>query len=161
ERNQLERLKRALPYLGERRILVERLAEMGAVLPLPLDFAELRKNLEHRHRETRLRLETANRRLHVLREKTAEIALTRELLDRAEAIEELHQRLGQYKKGNSDRPVLDGRRIGLRTEAANLLKQIQPGLSIAEIEPLRPSLAKKKTIQNLAGRYEALGQGLR
>ncbi|NLC71707.1 MAG: AAA family ATPase [Desulfuromonadaceae bacterium] len=161
EKNQLERLKRALPYLGERRILVEKLAEMGAVLPLPLDFAERRKNLEQRHRETRLRLETANRRLHDLREKTAEIALNRELLDRAEAIEELHQRLGQYKKGNSDRPVLDGRRIGLRTEAANLLKQIQPGLSIDEIEPLRPSLAKKKTIQNLAGRYEALVQGLR
>mgnify|MGYP001259071459 FL=1 len=48
EKNQLERLKRALPYLAERRILLRNLAEMGAVVELPEAFAGRRKSLEQR-----------------------------------------------------------------------------------------------------------------
>ena len=161
EKNQLERLKRALPYLAERRILLRNLAEMGAVVELPEDFAGRRKSLEQRQREVHLRLETARNRMRDLREKTTEIAVNHELLDRAEAIEELHQRLGEYKKGNSDRPLLEGRRIALRAEAGRLLKLIRADSSIDEIETLRPSLVKKKTIQHLANRHEALIQAVR
>ncbi len=161
EKSQCERLQRALPSLGERRVLLRRLAEMGEQVELPSDFAGRRKSLEQRQQAIRLRLDTARNRRHDLEGKSAEITPNHALLDRAEAVEQLHQQFGQYQKGNRDRLTLDGRRAGLRAEAAELLKRIRPGASIDGIEPLRPHLIKRKTVQDLAGRYEALVQGLR
>jgi uncharacterized protein YhaN len=161
ERRQLERLKQALPNLGQRRSLLEKLAQLGEIVELPSDFGERRRNLEQQGREARSRLETAKSRLNVLEEKRKGVSLNQGLLDHAEAVEEVLQGLGQYRKAKADRPLLDGRRIGCRTEAANLLKHIRPEMSIDEVEELRPSLSKRKTIQSLGARHEALVQGVR
>ncbi len=161
EKRQLERLKQALPYIGQRKGLIEKLAELGEVVELPSDFGERRQNLAQQGRDVRYRLETAKSQLSNLEEKKQRVSLNQELLDHAEAIDELLQGLGQYRKAKDDRPQLDGLRIGCRVEAANLLKQIKPGISIDEVEALRPSLAKRKTIQTLGARHEALIQGIR
>ena len=161
EKRQLERLKQALPYLGQRRAFIERLAELGGVVELPSDFGERRRNLEQQERETRTRLETAKNHLNVMAEKRKGVSLNQSLLDHADAIEGMLQGLGQYKKAKTDRPQLEGRRIGCRTDAANLLKQIKPAASIDEVEPLRPSLSKRKTIQALGSRHEAVVKAVR
>ena len=161
EKRQLERLKQALPYLGQRRSLLEKLMQLGEVIELPPDFGERRRNLEQQGREARKLLESAKSRLHDLEEKRKGVSLNQGLLDHAEAIDALHQGLGQYRKAKADRPLLDGRRIGFRTEAANLLKQIRPGISLDEVEALRPSLSKRKTIQALGSRHEVFVQGVR
>lgn len=161
EKRQLERLKQALPYLGQRRTLQGKLAELGDVVELPFDFSDQRRKLTQQIEEARSRIEAAKSRLHDLKEKRKGISLKQELLDYSDEIEALIQGLGQYRKGNIDRPQLDGRRIGCRTEAAKLLKQIRPEISINEIESLRPSLAKRKTIQILGSRHEALLQRVR
>jgi uncharacterized protein YhaN len=161
EKRQLERLKQALPYLGQRRNLREKLTELGEVVVLPADFGEHRRNLAHQERDARRRHEMATTRLRDLEEKRAEIFLNQGLLNHAKAIEELLQGLGQYRKARSDRPQLDGRRIGCRSDAASLLTQIRPGISLDEVESLRPSLAKRKGFQSLGARYEALVQGAR
>jgi len=159
EKQQLERLKQALPGLGQRRGLLEKLAALGRVVELPADFGERRRNLEQQGIEAKRRLDMAKSRLQDLEEKRKTVSLDQVLLDRAGAIEQLLQGLGQYRKARIDRPQLDGRRIGCRTEAANLLKQIRPGLSLDEVETLRPGLAKRKTVQSLGARHEALVQG--
>ncbi len=160
EKRQLERLKQALPYLGQRRSLLERLAELGDVVVLPADFGERRRNLEQQERDTRNNFETEKSRSNDLEEKRKGVSFNQGLLDHAEAIEKAHQELGQYHKAKADRPILVGRRIGSRTDAGNLLKQIRPGMSIDEVELLRPSLAKRKSIQTLGARHEALVQGV-
>lgn len=160
EKRQLERLKQALPNLGQRRSLQEKLAELGEVVELPSDFGERRRSLEQQRRDARSRLETAKSRLTVLEEKRKGVSFNQGLLDHAEAVEEVLQGLGQYRKAKADRPLLDGRRIGCRTEAADLLKQIRPDISIDEVEELRPSLSNRKTIQRLGARHEALVQGV-
>jgi uncharacterized protein YhaN len=161
EKRQLERLRQALPYLGQRQSLLEKLAELGRVVELPADFGERRRALEQEVRDARNRLETARSRWRDLQERRNGVALDQGLLDHAEAVEELLQGLGQFRKARTERPQLDGRRIGCRSEAADLLKQLRPGLSIDEVEALRPSLAKRKTIQVLGARHEALVQGVR
>lgn len=158
EKYRLERLKQALPYLGQRRKLMEDLTALGAVIELPSDFAERRKKIEQQGRDARSRFETATARLSDLREKKAGISLNQGLLDHADAIEELHQRLGQFRKAVSDRLRLEGQHSSSRAECANLLKQIRPGLAMDEIERLRPGLSKKKTIQTLSANYAALIQ---
>lgn len=160
EKRQLERLRQALPYLGQRKSLLDRLAELDGVIILPADFGERRRALEQEERDTRSKLEAASSRLKDLEDKIMGVSFNQSLLDHADAIEELHQDLGQYRKAKTDRPTLDGRRIGCRTDAANLLKQIKPSMSIDEIEVLRPSLAKRKTIQTLGTKHEALVQGI-
>ncbi|NTV12750.1 MAG: AAA family ATPase [Desulfobulbaceae bacterium] len=161
EKQQLARLKQALPYLGQRRNLLGKLAELGEVVELPADFGERRRQLEHLAREARSRLASATDRLRDREEKSRGISINQGLLDHAEEIEELHQGLGQYRKGKTDSPQLEGRRIGCRTEAANLLHQIRPGGSLDAVESLRPSLAKRKTIQTLGARHEAIVQKVR
>jgi uncharacterized protein YhaN len=161
EKRQLERLKQALPYLGQRSILLEKLADLGEIVELPSDFGERRQNLEQQRREARSCLETAKSRLNDLEEKRKGVSLNQGLLDHTEAIEELLQGLGQYRKAKTDRPQLEGRRIGCRTEAASLLKQMRPGITLDEVETLRTGLSKRKTVQSLGARHEALVQGVR
>jgi uncharacterized protein YhaN len=161
EKHQLERLKQALPYLGQRKRLIVKLAELGFVVELPLDFGERRKSIEQQGRDARSRFETAKARLHELQEKKKGVSLKQGLLDHADAIENLHQSLGQYRKAGNDRPRIEGQRISSRNEGEALLKGIRPDLSIIDIENLRPGLSKKKTIQGLGARHEALLQAAR
>jgi len=161
EKHRLERLKRAFPYLGQRRTLLAKQAELGEVVILPCDFAEQRRELEQKAREIRNRRDAVVSRLHDLEEKNRGISVNQGVLDHAEAIEELHQGLGQYRKGKADSPEREGQRVACRSEAANLLRQIRPKGGLEEIEILRPSLAKRKTIQVLGARQEAITQAVR
>lgn len=161
EKRRLERLQQALPDLSDRKNLLRQLAELGEVTPLPLDFSERRTTLEQREREARIHHEQVIARVQALREKMGGLSLNRTLLDEAVVIDELYQRLGEYRKGKSDRPQREGQRISARTAAASLLRQIKPELTINEVESLRPGLSKRRRVQELASRHEALLQGNR
>ena len=54
------------------------------------------------------------------------------------------QRLGEYRKAMADRPGLEGMRIGHKTDAAALMKQIRPDLTLDQADTLRPGLSKTK-----------------
>jgi uncharacterized protein YhaN len=109
ELKRLERLGRALPVLGERRLLREKLQALGEVVELPGDFGVRRRELEERRRILRVRLDAAQARLAELRESRAGAGFNRSVVEHAEDIENLHQRLGAYRKGQEDRPGLEGR----------------------------------------------------
>ncbi len=158
EKRRLERLLQAMPDLSERKNLLDKLAELGEVILLSADFSEHRMAIEQEERSARLRYEQLQAQLQALREKMTGNSLNRELLDAAAPVEELHQRLGEYRKGKSDRPLREGQRIGARTAAAELLRQIKPGLSLNDVESLRPGLARRKRVLALGSRYEAILQ---
>lgn len=158
EKRRLERMSRALPHLVRRRTLLEKRAGLGDVVVLPADFSERRRKVEQERSGAARDRDGAISRLRELERKREGMAPQQELLDRADAIETLVQRLGEHRKAMSDRPKLEGMRARHETEAAGLLRQIRPGLSLSEVESLRPGLLKKRTIQDLGARQEALIQ---
>lgn len=161
ETRRLERLRRALPYLGERHLFQEKIQVMGEVLSLPAEFGSRRRELEDTRRTVRVRLDGAEGRLAALRERQALVSFNRGVLDHSEDIENLHQRLGAYRKGLEDRPGLEGLRKASKIEAAHLLRRVRSDLDVEQAESLRPGLGKRKTVQTFAQRYEAVAQGVR
>ena len=157
----LERLSRSLPFLTQRRLYLEKLQVMGEVVPLPEDFGMQRRRLEEELRAARGRLHGTQERLAELHDRQAAIGLNRGVLNLADDIEDLHLRLGEYRKGLLDRPRLEGMRIAFKTEASNLLRRIRPDLDVEQAESLRPGLAKRKTVQALGQRHEAVRQEVR
>lgn len=160
EKSRLERLRRALPHLSRRRMLLEKLDGVGDVVLLPADFADRRRKLEQGKNDAAKDRDGAISRLLELEKKREGISLQQDLLDRADEVESMVQRLGEHRKAMSDRPKLEGMRARHENEAAGFLSQIRPGFSLSHLETLRPGLLKKRTIQNLGARYEALVQSI-
>jgi uncharacterized protein YhaN len=69
EKRCLERLRRALPQLGQRRILLEALAELGEVAALPADFGKRRKALEQEKNDVGRHRDEAVKRVEELQKK--------------------------------------------------------------------------------------------
>jgi len=160
ELRRLERLARAIPEIGTLKNLREQLKALGDVIILPTDFFERHNQVSQEIREARSQLERDSGRLKQLEEKREAISFNRDVLDQAELVDDFHQRLGEYRKGQKDKPERNGMRITLRKEAASLLKQVRPDLSLENVETLRPMLSKKRTLQTLSTKYELINQQL-
>ena len=160
ELRRLERLKQAIPELGYLKNLQNQLQDLGEVTLLPPDFAEHHQQVAQQIREAKLRLQNDTDRLRELGKNRQAISFNKDLLPQAERIDDFHQRLGEYRKGQKDKPERNGMRISLRKEAASLLKQVRPDLPLEEVETLRPVLAKKRTVQTLGTQYEVINQQL-
>jgi uncharacterized protein YhaN len=160
ELRRLERLAQAIPELGLLKSYREQLEALGAVIILPPDFAETHRQVVQAIREAGLQLQKDTDHVKKLEARRQALSFNRNLLEHAEKIDDFHQRLGEYRKGLKDRPEREGMRISLRREAAQLLQQVRPDLSLEAIEPLRAVLLKKKSIQRLSAEYEAINQQL-
>ena len=158
ERRQLERLKQALPQLTLRQRYLDRLQSLGETTPLPNDFTQRRKKATHGLQKAQQTRNTALHRLSSLREKQGSVSFHPAVLDESEWIEALYQKLGSHQKAMKDRPRLEGMRIACMREAAALLRQLPTDLPLEQLERLRPFLGKRKAIQTLASKYEALEQ---
>jgi uncharacterized protein YhaN len=157
----LERLKQAIPELADLQFERERLRALGEITLLPSDFSERYRSLDELIRESKSQLQKTSEKLTQLEDKCRAISFNHTLLDHGELVDDFHQRLGEYRKGQKDKPERNGMRISLRQEAAQLLQQIRPDLGLGEVDSLRPVLARKKTIQTLSGRFEGINQQLR
>jgi uncharacterized protein YhaN len=160
ELHRLERLRQAVPELAALQAWRGQLRALGEVVFLPPDFAERYARVSREMRETGQQLHRDSERLGLLRQRREAIAVNRELLARADVVDDFHQRLGEYRKGQKDRLERNGMRISLRSEAARLLQQLRPDLPLEEVESLRYILVKKRTVQALSSRYEAISQRL-
>lgn len=158
ELKRLERLGQAIPELASLKNYKAQLQELGDVTLLPPDFSDRHQQVSREIREAKLQLEKDSARLLKLDEKKKAISINKALLNRAEQVDDFHQRLGEYRKGLKDKPRLDGMRISLAREAAESLKQVRPDLPLKKAEELRPVLAKKRTVQTLRSKYEGINQ---
>lgn len=161
QKRRLERIGQALPHLGQRRMILGRLDELGDVVALPPTFGETRRVLQDEIRDAKARLSVADENYENLKKKLSGISVNEEILSRAEEINEIIQLMGQYRKGLADIPRNEGMRIAARRESAELLRQIRPSLDLDKVETLRHGLSKKKTIQVLGAKYEALAQAVK
>jgi len=160
EIQRIDRLIKAIPELASLKNLQKQQSDLGTVVKLPIDFAEKYQKSETDQREAKQQLARDEDRLEKLEKRLRQIVVNEVLLNQAEIVDDFHQRLGEYRKGQKDIPLRDGMRISLRREAAILLKQVRPDLDLGSVETLRPILSKKKTIQALSSQYEAINQQL-
>ena len=158
ELRRLERLEQAIPEIASLKVWQGHLAELGDVTPLPQDFSERHQQVEQTIRETTAQLKKSSERLKQIEEKRGSISPNKALIDQADLVDDLHQRLGEYRKGQKDRPERNGMRISLRKEAALLLEQVRPDMPLEEVKTLRPMLTRKRTIQTLSSRFEVITQ---
>ncbi|MHB8987736.1 MAG: AAA family ATPase [Desulfobulbia bacterium] len=159
-RRQLERIHQLLPQLVRRNALRQQLAELGEVVELPDDFSVRRQEIDRTlhtlaHKET-----VVAAKLTEMQGKMAAVSARQPVLEAEDAIEELHQRLGEYKKGREDRPRLEGMRISNKGEAADFLRLVRQDISLEQVETLRAVSGRRKIIGHLAARHEGLQQGL-
>jgi len=159
ERRGLERLKQALPQLALRREYLDQLQRLGEITPLPADFTQRRKKAMDLLQQAQQARKAAYRHVSSLREKLKSVSFHSALLDEGEWIEALYQKLGSHRKAMEDRPRLEGMRIACKSEAATFLRQLPTDLPLERVERLRPFLGKRKALQTLASKYEALKQG--
>lgn len=160
QRRQLERIRQLFPQLALRNALRLQLDELGEVVVVPDDFPSRRQEVERaihslNHKEIALAAK-----LSEMQEKMATVSSRQPVLNAEDAIEELHQRLGEYKKGREDRPRLEGMRISNKVEAADFLKLVRQDISLEQVETLRAVSGRRKITGHLAARHEGLQQGL-
>jgi len=157
----LQRLEQAIPELASLKAWQDQLLALGETILLPPDFTQKYQQIGQKIRDAGSQLQRDSDRLQHIRQKRMAISLNKELLSQADLVDDFHQRLGEYRKGQRDKPERNGMRISLRRDAALLLKQVRPNLALEHVETLRPVLAKRRTIQALTTQYEVLNQQLR
>jgi uncharacterized protein YhaN len=155
-RSTLERIRRSLPALARRDHIREQLADLGDVAVLEDDFGQRREDALSKRRLAAEGRSKAKARLEGLRQDAAGLEVSEELLTEADAIDELRDRLGGYRKAARDKPALVASRATLVEQGRQRFAEIRPDLSLEDIENLRPLLALRRRATELGGRQEAL-----
>jgi len=158
EKSRLDRLNRVKGALAERRGVMDRIEELGVVLLLSEDFDEKRKNAKDNLQNATEAKTRAETRLSRLKDESATLNVSDELLDNEDAILAIQKKLGAVEKTKKDRPQQDGKRRLLRNEAEQLLKGVRPDLGIDDSDQLRPLTNNKKWISSLAQKHSLLNQ---
>ncbi|MBF0468236.1 MAG: hypothetical protein HQK61_05040, partial [Desulfamplus sp.] len=154
----IERLERAIPELASLNSWKSRLLALGEVVLLPPDFSQKHQKCSYKTAEAMLNLKRDTDQQLKLEEKIKAISFNKELLNHAQMVDDFHQRLGEYRKGQKDRPERNGMRISLKRDAGALLDQIRPDLTLDDVETLRPMLARARLMQQLSPKHEAINQ---
>jgi len=149
-RSRLERLKRVLPLLAERRDASRRLAAVAGAVLLAPDFPERRHAAEHQLRTAVTRQESAAAELEGQEAALVELGPTPALAFEADAVSALYGRLGGHRKALSDRPKLVARCDELRAQARRRLAAVRPDLDLDAAEALRRFVGRRPRIQKLA-----------
>jgi len=156
EVNRLQRIQRVLPKLARRRELSGELKSLGDVVVLSPDFALRRQKTVNALETARAIVVQAAPRLDELLRQLEGLSVNRALLDQAERIEELHARLGGYRKSLQERPHIEAEARLRLNDAASILKEIHPDLEPGEIEQLRFVPARQKAVSEAGSRKSVL-----
>jgi uncharacterized protein YhaN len=155
EQHRLERLQLALPKIAQRKDLWLKLQDCRDAVLLPPEFAEQRREavqrLEHA-KETEAASRLALERLSLERQG---LVVPEVLLEHAEAITLLQQRLGSHRKAAQDRSRLLGQRRQLEAEVQALLAKLPATLALDQVKERRRQAAHRARVQELARQYQA------
>ena len=160
QKSRLQRLAGALPAIGRLRECDEKLARLGDVPILPADFAENRRDTISRLETARQAEQDALAEIARLDGLIAALAVPEGLVSRAAEIESVYKELSVYRKAQADLPGLIAKREHLEKEAAALLHELRPELTLADADQLKLSRRQQVEIQNLGNRKEALEKQL-
>ena len=152
----LKRIKSAIPLVARRRRLFQELDELGDVIRLRDDFgAEFRKGqdqlllAESTITKSRAALEEIDTHL-------AQLDPPRMLLDAANEIESLQERLGMVEKAAVDRVRLENFQQDCEHQARRILRDLALTVDLDEAETLRLRVDEPVIIRGLGQRFAEL-----
>ena len=156
ERQRLERIQRALPAIAERKTLLAELEAEPEAKLLPEDFDARRTKAEQDFKLAEDRRERSREALAGLTTRLQQLPEPEALLHEEKAVVDLHQRLGEFKKGLVDLPLRVGRRQQLLDDARVELRKLgrEPDTDKAREQVLTAD--EPVRIRNLGNRFEAL-----
>jgi uncharacterized protein YhaN len=160
QKSRLQRLAGALPTIGRLKECDAKLARLGEVPILPADFAENRRDTISHLETARQAEQDALAEITRLDGLIAALAVPEGLVSRAAEIEIVYKELSVFRKAQSDLPGLIAKREHFEKEAAALLHELRPELTLAEAVQLKLSRRQQVEIQNLGNRKEALEKQL-
>jgi len=154
----LDRLRQAAPLLARRRDLIRCRRELEPLPDLPRDFGKRLKEIMARRAAAEQQLRLARSRLDRIRTQRNDLRPDPSLLERGKEINELLQRLGAYHKAGLDLPHRRGMRSALRDRMEQILRALDPSLSMDDCPLLMTLLQRKNTILDLAHEHEVLNR---
>lgn len=160
KKSRIERLTRVLPRLAERNEVLGQLRDLGDIVLLAPDFPQRRQSAETALYMAEQHLKRGAKELRELEETLTKLPARSPLAAEAEALNDLHERLGSHRKAADDRPGLVGRRNEQRALAKRLLGDLRPDLDIGTAETLRLFVGRRGRIQKLAAKRERLDERL-
>ncbi len=146
EEQRLKRQQQALGPLARLREAQAQLDSLGPVPWLPDDFAARRRENQELLRQAEKTLSMANKRWAEIQTRKEAIEVNTELLDQADTISGLHQRLGAYRKGMQDRRKLEETRLEKQAAAAAILRRIRPDLEPGQDDVLHDLFSLRREI---------------
>jgi uncharacterized protein YhaN len=155
EKHRLERLNQVIPKIAKRDVLILRQKNLGSIVLLSPELIETRKESVRELKSAQESLERSTNQKKILEEELESLSVSQELLNQAQTITALHQRLGAYQKAAQDLPGLVGTAQQLRADAKLLLADLYPGLVLEDADGRRLSAAQRTQIQVLAGQHQA------
>lgn len=156
EKLRLERFGKALPKIGQRGTLLDRLEKMGQVVLLSPEFSRERREAMYALKPAEEGHTLVAGELQGLEQQTRKLTIPKSLLRQEETITALHQGLGAHLKAAKDLPGLEGGLQELKIKTAAHLANLRPDLSLAKVEEIRLTTAARLNIQEMAGQYQAL-----
>ena len=156
ELTRLQRIQRTLPKLARRLELVRKVEELGDVQLLADEFGGRRLEAIKGADEAKAIERRADARIKTLQQQLDGIEVRDAVLEQAETIESIHERLGGYRQAQQDLLGQNARYKQLRADVEVLLKELRPDLAVGELDSLRPVLARRARIVELGSQHQAL-----
>ncbi len=160
QKARLQRLAGALPAIGRLKECDEKLLRRGDVPTLPADFAETRRDTISSLEMARQAEQESAAEITRLDAQIAALSVPAGLVARASEIETVSKQLSVFRKARADLPALTAKREHLEKEAAMLLGELRPELTLADANQVKLSRRQQVEIQNLGNRKEALEKQL-
>jgi uncharacterized protein YhaN len=150
EQGKLDRMLKALPFIGKRREILTALDEYAGAPVLPPDFGERWNKVLERRARVEHEQGKALEALGEIVEGLEKLEVPESLLGATETIEALVREQGSYEKAQADRIKLAGEHDRLKDGAVSLLGRLKPGLSLEQAESIRPVRAEDVRLHELA-----------
>jgi uncharacterized protein YhaN len=156
----LDRYRKALPVIAKEGVLRAELEDLGAVVALPEGFAIDRQKVEGNLRNASEAAESARTALEGIESDRGALLVPDRILEQAEAIAALAERLGAHKKGVTDAPGLRARLEEAERDVYNMLRDLGRPASLDEVDKLRVPAPARARVQELGGKLPLLEQQL-
>lgn len=161
EESKLERIRRVLPLIAKRTEMLRQLKEFepaGDIPLLPRSAREERIKAQEKLRSARQGLERARKEKESKEAEMSRLVVPQDLLTVREQITELFQGIAKYRSAKKDLPEVEAEYAQKKKRSENLLRELAPGVSLAEVERLRIPVTAKEAVRTLIKRYPVLKQ---
>ncbi len=153
-----ERLRGALKHVERRREVLEQLSELTDVPDLDGTFASRRWDAVRELNSLRERLKSTRQNYQHLQQELQEIHVAQEVLDTADGIIQLYEKVGQHDKALNDEQELRKRADRAKESIQRAMSELGESIEISELDRLRPSDAIRRDVSKLAAQYLAVVQ---